>query len=201
MRRLIAALLVAAAAPAAAAEVVSTRVQEADRSHTLVHEVTVEAPAAEVWTAISTPEGWTSWAVPVAWTPADAPDEIETSYTPTARPGDPTTIKQRWLARIPGRLLVFRTIKAPAGFPDFATFSKVTSVFELEPLGPTRTRVRLTGAGYADTDSGRTLLGLFENGNRISLEALRERFVSGPVDWKAKLARMTKTSAPQREGE
>lgn len=151
-----------------------------DGSHSLAHETIVDAPVAEVWSAISTAEGWKSWAVPVAWTPAV--DLIEASYNEAARPGDQSTIRQRLIARIPGRLLVFSTVKAPRGFPDFDTYSKVTSVFELEPVAARRTRVRLTGAGYADTEAGRRLLGFFTDGNRASLEQLRTRFASGPID-------------------
>jgi uncharacterized protein YndB with AHSA1/START domain len=196
MRLLIASLLLAGSSPAHAVELVSmVRHQETDGSHTLAHMVVVDAPLADVWTAISTPEGWKSWAVPAAWTPGGEPDILETSYTPSARPDDPSTIKQQLVLRIPPRLMVFRTLKAPDGFPDFATYSKVTSLFELEPLGPARTRVRLTGAGYADTESGRRLLGMFEQGNRISLESLRSRFIEGPVDWPSKLPGMSKVQA------
>ena len=55
--------------------------------------------------------------------------------------------------------------------------------FHLEPAGEGRTRVRLTGAGYADSEAGRALLGFFRDGNRVSLERLRRRFASGPIDW------------------
>ncbi|HYJ31227.1 MAG TPA: SRPBCC domain-containing protein [Allosphingosinicella sp.] len=156
-----------------------------DGRHNLTHESIVDAPPADVWRAISTAEGWRTWAVPVAWAPE--PDVIETSYTPTAQPGDPSTIRQRILAAVPERLLLFRTIRAPAGFPNFDTFAAVTSAFELEPLGETRTRVRLTGAGFADTEAGRQLLGFFREGNRVSLERLRRRFATGPLDWTAVL--------------
>ncbi len=159
--------------------------RSADGTHMLVHETIVDAPAAEVWSAITTVEGWRSWAVPVAWTPEA--DVIETSYSPQARLGDSSTIRQRLIVGVPGRILMFRTIKAPAGFPHFDTFQRVTSVFELEPEGERRTRVRLTGSGYADTPAGRQLLGFFREGNRVSLERLRQRFASGPLDWKAVL--------------
>lgn len=157
--------------------------QGPDGRHSLVHETVVAAPAAEVWQAIASAEGWRSWAVPVAW--MSEPDVIETSYTPTARPGDPSTIRQRIIASIPGRLLVFRTIRAPERFPDFETYAQVTSLFELEPVDERRTRVRLTGAGYADSEAGRRLLGFFREGNRVSLERLRQRFAAGPLDWAA----------------
>src|SRR5688572_20168130 len=96
---LIAAAL-AAAAPAGSADPVSAKaVQEADGSRTLVHEVVVDAPREAVWAAISTAEGWKTWAVPVAW-PAEG-GGIETSYTPAAAPGDPSTIRQEVLLRVP----------------------------------------------------------------------------------------------------
>ena len=152
-----------------------------DGSHALSHETVVDAPAADVWAAIATADGWKSWAVPVAWNAE--PNLIETSYDPAARPGDKSTIRQRLIAQVPGRLLVFATVKAPDGFPDFDTYAKVTSVFELEPLDARRTRVRLTGSGYADTEAGKKLLGFFEQGNKTSLEQLRARFTAGPIDW------------------
>lgn len=146
----------------------------------LVHEVTVAATPAEVWEAIATPKGWTGWAVPVAWSEGDI---LETSYTPTARPGDATNIKQQFTVRIPERLLAFRTVKAPEGFPNFDTFRRVDHVIELEPAGEGRTKIRLTGAGYPDTQAGRQLLAFFREGNRVSLERLRQRVEIGPVDW------------------
>jgi uncharacterized protein YndB with AHSA1/START domain len=171
MRKWIVALLLgmAAAAPSQA-----TRTQLPDGTQMLSQETVVDAPPGEVWTAISTAEGWKSWAVPVAWAPA--PDIIETSYKPDALPGDPSTIRQQILLRLPQRLLVFRTVKAPAGFPDFDTYSKVVSAIELEPAGEGRTRVRLTGTGYADSEAGRRLIAFFERGNAATFEAMKARF-------------------------
>ena len=151
-----------------------------DGRTTLVHQTIVAAPAARVWEAISTAQGWTGWAVPVAWLDGDL---LETSYTATAARGDPTTIQQRIAATVPGRLIVFRTVKAPDGFPNFETFRQVTHMIELEPVGESRTRVRLTSAGYADSDAGRQLAGFFRDGNRVSLERLRQRFLTGPIAW------------------
>jgi uncharacterized protein YndB with AHSA1/START domain len=180
MRCFLIAAALAAAVPAQA-QVSASSVEEADGSRTLVHEVIVDAPQAAVWAAISTAEGWKSWATPIAWAPA--PDVIETSYSAAAKPGDASTIRQQILLRVPSRLMVFRTTKAPEGFPDFETYAKVTSVFELEPAGAGKTRVRLTGAGYAPTEAGRRLAAFFERGNAASLEWLRTRFKEGPKDW------------------
>lgn len=149
---------------------------EADGTTTLVHELLVDAPAADVWAAISTPEGWTTWAVPAAWWVKDKPDVLETSYDPADNPGSPSTIQQHFLARIPNRLLAFRTIKAPAGFPHWDSYRLVTSVFELEPAGR-QTRVWLTSTGYPDSDAGRELVAFFKQGNAQTLEQLSRRFV------------------------
>ena len=158
-----------------------------DGTRSLVHEVVVPAAADQIWAAIATAEGWRSWAVPRAW--AQEPDILETSYNPAARPGDAGNIRQRWIARVPGRLLAFRTVKAPDGFPDFDAFRQVSHLFELEPAGEAATRVRLTGVGYAESDAGRRLVAFFREGNKVSLEQLRDRFAKGPVDWNAKLKR------------
>ncbi len=77
-------------------------------------------------------------------------------------------------------------MKAPEGFPHFEAYRAVVSTIELEPLGEARTRVRLTSAGYPDSEAGRELAGFFREGNRATLEQLRERFVSGPIDWSAR---------------
>lgn len=167
----------------------SRKIVEPDGSNTLVHEVTVDAPAQDVWQAISTPEGWASWAVPVARTVDGDPTLLETSYNPGAAPGGPDTIRQLFVARIPGRMLAFRTVKAPAGFPDFAIYAKVVSVFELVPLAGRRTLVRLSGVGYADSEAGRRLLAFFERGNAASLAMLQERFARGPVNWAEKIGK------------
>lgn len=186
------ALLIALSPPPAAAEPVAVAArQEANGTHTLSHSIEVDAPAAEVWTAVSTAEGWRAWAVPVARMVAGEPGILETSYSPGSQAGDATTIRQRFVAQLPGRILVFTTVRAPQGFPHFETFSRVTSFIELEPLGERRTRMRLTGVGYADTEAGRQLLGFFREGNRVSLERLRQRFVSGPLDWARVLRQRT----------
>ena len=178
------AAFVAFAEPGAAATgaVRVTTSVEADMSRTMVHEVLVDASVADVWTEISTPQGWMNWAVPSAWISPTDPDILETSYDRTDVPGSPGTIQQRFVARIPGRLLAFRTIKAPTGFPHWETYRGVTSLFEIEPVGR-QTRVQLTSTGYSDNDAGRALIAFFERGNAQTLESLQRRFVTGPVDW------------------
>ncbi|WP_447750326.1 SRPBCC family protein [Sphingopyxis fribergensis] len=185
---LTAALLLAVPGATFAEEVRVAKQVEADGTTTMVHEVLVDATPADVWTAISTAEGWMTWAVPVAWIAKDDPDLIEAAYDPGSRPGAPDTIQQRFTERVPGRRLAFRTVEAPAGFPHWDAYRKVTSLFEIAPVGE-GSRVRLTSRGYPGNAGGQALLGFFEGGNKETLDNLRARFATGPVDWAAKLRR------------
>jgi len=175
--RLIALALVLAA-PAANAQTIVT---EADGTRTLTVETLVAAPPAAVWQEISTAEGWMRWAVPKAWL---AGDVLETAYDPAAQPGAAGNIEQRFLERVPGRSLVFRTIKTPAGFPHAEAFMQVTSRIALIPEGK-GTRVRLTGAHYPAGAAGDELLGFFKTGNQQTLDHLAARFTLAPLDFLA----------------
>ena len=198
LRLAFAAMLLLAPATAAAQEVTITDRHEADGTLTLAHEVVVPAARDAVYAALSSPAGWRTWATPASWVPADDSDAIEGSYNPAARPGGTDLIRQHFLARLPGRLLVFRTVRAPQGFPHFDVYSRVTIFIELESVDAGHTRVRLTGTGYADNEAGRQLLGFFRYGNRISLERLSQRFATGPLDWAAIAAAEARArSAPQ----
>lgn len=164
----------APAGPAADAVTTQTRI-ESDSTTTMEHSAIVAAAPAEVWTAISTPDGWARWAAPLArWAEGES-DILETSYDPAELPGGPGTIWQQFVARIPGRLLVFRTIKAPDDFPHWDEYRKVTSFIELAPEGA-GTRLRLTSTGYPDTEGGRALLSFFARGNAATIESLQRIF-------------------------
>ena len=132
--------------------------------------------------ACATPGGWGSWAVRQAWVSAEDPDLMETRYVPSADHGGARNIRQRYLLRVPNRLVAFRTVQAPTGFPHAEEFYRVTHIVELEPVGG-GTRVRLTGAGYPAGPAGDTLVNFFRDGNRTSLVLLRRRFIDGPIDW------------------
>lgn len=154
-------------------------VVEHDGTRTLIVETWVPAPPAAIWPAISTAEGWKSWAVPGAWLVGDL---LETSYDPAAKPGDAANIQQRFVAALPGRILVFRTVRTPPGFPHARAFMGVTQFFELIPEGE-GVRVRLSGTGYPAGAEGDALLGFFGTGNRTTLNALAARFGLAPLDF------------------
>jgi uncharacterized protein YndB with AHSA1/START domain len=176
--RLIALALALAAPAAAQAQQIVT---EADGSRTLTVETLVPAPPAAVWTAVSTAEGWKSWAVPAAWLQGDV---LETAYDPQAGPGAPNNILQRFIAMLPGRLLVFRTVKTPPGFPHAEAYMGVTTFLELIPEAQ-GTRVRLTGANYPAGAAGDELLGFFKTGNQQTIDHLAARFALAPLDFLA----------------
>lgn len=162
-----------ALAPAQEVPVTPVVTVEQDGTRTLAMEVTVDAPIGEAWTAIATPEGWRRWAAPVARIVPGEEDMLETSYTLDAKPGDASTIRQHFVAWIPNRMLAFRTVKAPDGFPNFETYRQVITVFELAPAGEGHTRIVLTAVNYPNTEAGRQLLGFFRQGNAETLAKLR----------------------------
>jgi uncharacterized protein YndB with AHSA1/START domain len=172
------AFALALAAPAAHAQTVTT---QGDGSRTLTVEALVPAGPDAVWQSVSTAEGWKSWAVPVAWLSGDV---LETSYIPSARPGDAGNIQQRFLERVPGHTLVFRTIRTPEGFPHAQAFMGVTHFLLLLPEAG-GTRVRLTDKGYPAGPAGDELLGFFKTGNQETLDHLAARFGLAPLEFLA----------------
>lgn len=152
---------------------------EVDGTGTTIHSAVIAAPVAAVWTAISTPEGWRGWAAPLArWAEGES-DVIETSYNPDELAGGPGAIWQQFVARIPGRLLVFRTIKVPDDFPHGDAYKQVTSFIELQLEGA-GTRLTLTATGYPDSEGGRALVAFFAKGNVVAIEALRRDLAAPP---------------------
>lgn len=184
MRALAAALALCLAAPIAAQEPITAGVHtEADGTRTLVHEAIVEATPAQAWAAFATEDGWRGWAAPFAQLDFRIGGEIETSYDPAARAGDPANIRNRILAFVPGRMLAFQAIQAPPGFPAAELLPTTWSVVEFEPVDAGRTHVRLSNMGYSTSEGHQTLLDFFTAGNGEALRMLQRRFTEGPVDW------------------
>ena len=155
----------------------------------IVHRTTIAAPVADVWQAISTADGWRTWAVPVAFLDELRPGAvIETSYQPNARRGDPANIHNTVVAYLPQKMLAFAATNAPPNFPDRELLGDIASVIELEPAGPSATKVTATMMGYGTDAKYDRLFAFFTNGNALTLSQLRERFASGPIDWAARAA-------------
>jgi uncharacterized protein YndB with AHSA1/START domain len=139
----------------------------------------VNAPVAEVWRAFTTKEGIESWmtakteftlAVGATW---------KTSYSKESTLDDDAAIHHVVLAYDPERMLAFRTVKAPKGFPFPAALAKTWVVVYFEPLPEGRTKVTERMMGFTEDEDSQKMRGFFEQGNRITMEALVKRFGGG----------------------
>lgn len=176
-----------APAPAAPADdqVVDTSYDAPDGTRVLRQSIVVPATPAEVWATWTTAEGWKRFAVPVAFVDFRVGGIIETSYRADATAGDPANIKNRVLSFLPLRMLSFQAVQAPPGFANPELLADLWSVAEFEELGERRVRVTVNGVGYRPGTGHDRLLRFFTQGNAWTLRKLRERFVTGPIDWAA----------------
>ena len=143
--------------------------------------IEVAADPARVWRVFSTAEGWRALGVKTAYVNFRQGGVIETSYKAGAPKGDPDNIKNQVVAFVPNQLLVFRNVQAPRGFPNAALFARVTTIVEIEPLAPGRTRVTLSGDGYGAGPGFDDLYAKFLGGNAYTLAGLRDVLArSGP---------------------
>ena len=182
---LVLAVWAASATGALAASVADTSYVAPDGTRVLRHEIDVPAPAAEVYVAFTTADGWRTWAVPFAQLTPDLSVGaiMETSYNPAAKPGDANNIKNKVLAYIPGRLFAFQAVQAPQGFKHADLLARVFTVAEFEPVGPNRTRIKLSMLGYGSGTAFDELYGHFAKGNAWTAQKVFERFETGPIDW------------------
>ncbi len=176
-------LLLLSATVASGQEVTSSSYVAPDGSRVLRQSIEVPAPVLEVWQALTTTEGVRSWAVPVAAVDFRPGGIWESSYRLEGRIGDPENIRNRILSYLPPRMLSIQAIQAPPGFPHPELLPEIFSVFELEVLDPSRTRVTVSMVGYREGGGYDVLYSFFERGNAWSLQQLRKRFAEGPIDW------------------
>ena len=184
----LAAILMAlgASAGVARAQVIEDCAETSETSaRTLCHQTILAAPAAEVWSLLSTAEGWRTWAAPVAHLELRPGGLIETSYSLQARQGDPGNIRNRIVSFAAEQALVIAIADAPPGFPHEDLARQLATAIELEGIDARHTRVRLTMTGYRDGPGFDQLYDFFNRGNAFTLTKLRERVERGPVDWTA----------------
>jgi uncharacterized protein YndB with AHSA1/START domain len=149
-----------------------------ESGRTLSHSVILEAPAAEVWAALTTAEGIKrTWAVALAEVDFRLGGTIRTNYNAAGEIGDESTITHHILSFEPERMLSMRT-DAPASAPEeiklIAEHGWV--VIRLEPVSPTRTRLTETGMGYGEGPLWDKAYAFFEKGNEWTLEHMRKSF-------------------------
>ncbi len=167
-----------AAEPAITAEIIEYE----NGSLALVHDAVIDAPVDQVWATLSTVEGWKMWGPKEAWFDFRLGGTIETSYVEGSEPGSDQNIIHRILAFIPERMVALQVEQAPAGGFDSAIFDGTWAVYELEPLGPERTRLRITGLGYKSDDASMQILEFFKSGNTYSIEVMKKALAEASGD-------------------
>jgi uncharacterized protein YndB with AHSA1/START domain len=141
--------------------------------------IEVAADPAQVWHVFSTTEGWRALGVKTAYVNFRPGGVIETSYKAGMPQGDPDNIKNQVVAFVPERLLVFRNVQAPRDFPNAVLFARVTTIVQIEPLTPGRTRVTLSGDGYGAGAGFDDLYAKFLGGNAYTLAGLKDVLAKG----------------------
>lgn len=177
--------LATTAVAAAPSSVVDASRGEPDGTRTMHLSIEVPAPAAQVWTALTTSEGWRGWAAPVAQVDFRLGGVIETSYDAAAVPGAAGNIRNEIVAFVPQRMFAIRNVQAPPRTSfDVPTFQSLHTVVFVDAVDDRRSRVSFVQPGYRSGEPWDTVYKHFAWGNAWTLEQLKARFEQGPVDWK-----------------
>jgi uncharacterized protein YndB with AHSA1/START domain len=142
-----------------------------------ITEDVVHAPPDELWKVLSTAEGWRKLGVAKCEMDFRVGGLIRTHYSPQGRIGDEGTIENEILSYEPGRMLAIRVRKPPKSFPfSEETWRGTWTVMTLSEAGEGRTRLRIAGMGYPDTEPGRKMLAFFRTGNAWVLDHLGKQY-------------------------
>ena len=141
----------------------------------LIFESAIPAPIAEVWEAFATSDGLSTWLSPGAVVELKKGGEW-TAHYPGGKTGGGTI-----LSFVPRKELVLSAM-APEQFPTVRA-QRTTAKFEFIDQTPT-TLVRLTQTGWKSGEEWDRAYEYLANGNAQLLEMLRQRFISGPIDWR-----------------
>jgi len=144
----------------------------------LVLEVEVPAPVNEVWHALTTAEGLKTWLTPDAKVDLRPEGDWLTIFPGGVAPGGGTIVSFE-----PGRSITLRAM-APEKFPTVRR-ERTLAVFEMTRVNETTTRVTLRQTGWKEGKEWDEAFDYLSKGNPMLLNALRERFISGPRDWAA----------------
>lgn len=172
-----------AAMPAAAQETQQgavTVIRTSSPEKRLDFQVTVPAPPAAVWEALSTSKGLSTW----LWSDAVVDLRVGGDWL-VKFPGGSTgggTIT----AFIPGKRIEIAAL-APEQFPTVRR-ERTHAIFEISTAGDGKsTVVHLTQTGWKSGEEWDKAYEYLTEGNAELLNNLRQRFVTGPFDWDALL--------------
>jgi uncharacterized protein YndB with AHSA1/START domain len=165
------------------------RSQSSEQSHVTVtrtaapekrldFEVTVPATIAQVWEALSTSKGLSTWLFPNAVVDLRPGGDWIVKF-PGGSTGGGTIV-----AFVPQQRLEIAAL-APDQFPTVRR-ERTHATFELRAADDGKsTVVHLAQTGWKSGEEWDKAYDYLAGGNAELLESLRQRFVSGPVDWDA----------------
>jgi uncharacterized protein YndB with AHSA1/START domain len=174
----IASLAVAGAAHADAskadlAAVHDTSSVDATGARLLQDTVRIKAPPAAVWKALTDQGAYRAWAAPVSFIDFRVGGLVEVSFDPKGKPGDPSNLKQKITAYVPGRMIAFQNQPSPVGPPGHEVYPQLAIVMELKPVGAGETEVALSHVGYGQGAAFDALYGFFKSHNPEYLADLK----------------------------
>ena len=144
----------------------------------LVTEAVLNAPVESVWKAWTTKAGLEAWLVGKTEIDLKVGGIWLTNYNKDSNLKDDSTIEQTILAFDPGRMLAFRTSKAPANFPH-PTITQTWTVVYFESAGAGKTRITARMFGFTDDEASQRMRAFFERGNRFELDKAIKFFENG----------------------
>src|SRR5687768_11144685 len=144
----------------------------------IVTEAVVDAPVSRVWEAFTTKAGLESWMAVNGDIDPRVGGKMRVSHRKGGDLDGDTAIHQTILSIDPERMLSYRTVKSPAGFPFAATIGQTWTVIYFEPLDTRRTKVTVKMLGYANDAESQKMRAFFEGGNKATLDALVKRFAA-----------------------
>src|SRR5262249_9402765 len=131
----------------------------------VVTEGVVNAPVDSVWKAFTTTAGIEAWMVAKTEFELKLGAIWRNSYNKDSNLNDDTAIHQEILSFDPGRMISYRTVKSPKGFP-FPGITNTWVVVYFEPAGAGKTRVVVRMMGFGDDQQSQNMRAFFERGNR-----------------------------------
>jgi uncharacterized protein YndB with AHSA1/START domain len=150
----------------------------------------VTCPAEKIFKCFTTGEGIVqAWGVKVAKVDFRVGGMIRTSYDPSVDLDSDQVIGNQILAYEPNRLLIIKPI-APAGAPeDIQEICKVGwNAIYLDPVAPDRTRVTVSGMGYAHTPLLDQAYEKFKAGNAYTIRHMQKALGDPDADARVRKA-------------
>lgn len=137
-----------------------------------VFEVEIDASIDDVWTAFTTTEGLQSWVAPLADIDFRVGGKWRANYKKDGKLGDANTIENTILCYDPKRMISLKATGFPKDFPFKDAAKDAWSIFYFTPLSETRTRIKVVGLGYNDTEQSKKMRSFFETANKYSIDQL-----------------------------